>query len=287
MNEKTYIKQRVNLTGVASQYLEQHINKLLDKNYFPRYKFQLSYLAKFSKIVDGEENVFHKWVKSDFNYNHMQNTFSTNLNVHNTSMQKLDDEQLEGSGFVLNGIVNVLLEIYKVNDIQASSYVELPEKYKNNKSTKNIKNDDQYCFLWCILAHLCPVEDHKNRTSNVSMHFNKLNLKGLEFPMKVKDIPKFENLNNLNVNVFELTNSVLTPIHINKNYLQPQSELLLFENHFCLLTKLHCLINKSSHMKWVCGRCLTSFSSEEFSINTLTVVKNNNQLISHSVGRIT
>ena len=95
------------------------------------------------------------------------------------------------------------------------------------------------------------------------MHFNKLKLKGLEFPMKVKDIPKFENLNNLNVNVFELTGTVLTPIHINKNYLQTQIDLLLFENHYCLITKLHCLINKDSHMKWVCRRCLTTFSSED------------------------
>ena len=62
---------------------------------------------------------------------------------------------------------------------------------------------------------------------------NKLNLEGLGFPMKVKDIPKFEKLNNLNVNVFELTNSVrscaLTPILINKKYLQPQIDLLLIE----------------------------------------------------------
>ena len=62
--------------------------------------------------------------------------------------------------------------------------------------------------------------------------------------------------------MFELTGTVLTPIHINKNYLQPQIELLLYENHYCLITKLHCLINKRSHMKHVCRRCLTAFSSE-------------------------
>ena len=198
----------------------------------------MSYLAEFSNY--GEEKVvFHKWVKSDFNYNHMQSTSGTNLNVHNSLMQKLDDEQLEGSGFVLNGIVNVILEIYKVNDIQASSWVELPEKHKNNKSIINIKNDDQFCFLWCILAHLFPVEDHQKRTSSYSMLTNKLILNGLEFPMKVKDIPKFKNLNNLNVNVFELTGAVLTPFHINKNYLQSQIDLLLFENHYSLITKLH------------------------------------------------
>ena len=263
VNEKTYIKLRVKPTN----HLEEQINDLLNKNYFPRYKFQLSYLAKFSKIVSGqssaEEIVFHKWVKSDFNYNHTQIAFGTNPNIHNILMQKLDDEQLEGSGFVLNGIVNVILEIYKVNDIQASSWVELPEKYKNNKSIINIKNDDQFCFLWCILAHLFPVEDHKNRTSNYSMHTNKLILNGLEFPMKTKDIPKFENLNNLNVNVFELTKTVLTPIHTNTNYDQPQIDLLLYQNHYCLITKLHCLINKDSHMKWVCRKCLTAFSSED------------------------
>ena len=66
---------------------------------------------------------------------------------------------------------------------------------------------------------------------------NKLNLEGLEFPMKVKDNLMFENLNKLNVNVFELTGTVLTPIHINKNLLQPQNDLLLFENHYCLITK--------------------------------------------------
>ena len=126
MNDKTYIKLRVNST----ENLEHHINELLDKNYFPRYKYQLSYLAKFSKIVNGEENVFHKWVKSDLNYNH------TYLSVHNTLMQKLDDEQLEGSGFVFNGIVNVILEIYKVNAIHASSWIELPDKSKKKINYK-------------------------------------------------------------------------------------------------------------------------------------------------------
>ena len=85
-------------------------------------------------------------------------------------MQKLDDEQLEGSGFVLNGIVNVILEIYKVNDIQASSWVELPEKYKNNKSIINIKNDDQFCFLWCILEHLCQKQQPTNITFSWKDH---------------------------------------------------------------------------------------------------------------------
>ena len=90
----------------------------------------------------------------------MRGTFGTQQDVRNSLMQKLDDEQLEGSDSVFQCIVNVILEMYKVNDIQDSSYIELPEKYKNNKSIINIKNNDQICFLWCILAYLYPVEDH-------------------------------------------------------------------------------------------------------------------------------
>ena len=93
------------------------------------------------------------------------------------------------------------------------------------------------------------------------MHFNKFNIEGLEVPIEVKDIPKFENLNiGLRIIVFELNGTVLTPTHINKNYLQPQIDIMLYENHYCLINRLHCLIIQNSHMKHVCRRCLTAFS---------------------------
>ena len=63
-------------------------------------------------------------------------------------MQKLIDEQLEGLGFVLNGGVNVTLERNKVSDFQASSYIELREKYKKNQSIIIIKNNEQFCFFF-------------------------------------------------------------------------------------------------------------------------------------------
>ena len=60
------------------------------------------------------------------------------------------------------------------------------------------------------------------------MHMNKLNLKALEFPIKIKDFPKFKNLNNLNENVFELGGTVLTLIQINTNYDQQLIDLILY-----------------------------------------------------------
>ena len=50
MNENTYITLKINPTS----NLEDHINELLNKRFFPRYEYPLSYSGKFSKSVNGE-----------------------------------------------------------------------------------------------------------------------------------------------------------------------------------------------------------------------------------------
>ena len=67
---------------------------------------------------------FYKKLTSNSNYIYLDK------NVHHLPMQKLDDEQLEGSGFVFKCIEDVISEEKKFNDIQSSSWVELPEHYK-------------------------------------------------------------------------------------------------------------------------------------------------------------
>ena len=45
-------------------------------------------------------------------------------------MAKFGHIQKERSGFVFQGIKHLVSEIYKVNLMKASSYIELPENYK-------------------------------------------------------------------------------------------------------------------------------------------------------------
>ena len=68
------------------------------------------------------------------------------MHIHNILMQKLDDEQLEGSDFQFQEIEEVILQIYKIIDFQASSYIELPPKYKNIQSIINIKMMINFVF---------------------------------------------------------------------------------------------------------------------------------------------
>ena len=50
--------------------------------------------------------------------------------------------------------------------------------------------------------------------------------------MKIKDIPETEKLNNLKVNVWDLSSKdkTLPPKHFNKNCYEEQIDLLFYEN---------------------------------------------------------
>ena len=120
--------------------------------------------------------------------------------------------------------------MFKYHDIRASSYCKLPKSFYNSTSIINIRNDDNYCFLWSILFHKYKVDNHREKVSNYKKHFHELNQDDIQFPMKIKDIPTFERLNNLNIIVFKLSanDKTLSTKYVNKNYYDEQIDLLLY-----------------------------------------------------------
>ena len=82
--------------------------------------------------------------------------------------------------------------------------------------------------------------------------------------MKIKDIPTFERINNLNINVFELSanDKSLSPKYVNKNYYDDQIDLLLYENHYCLITNLHNFCKNNEHYNHLCRRCLNTYGDQ-------------------------
>ena len=128
--------------------------------------------------------------------------------------------------------------MFRYHDIRASSYCNLPKLFCYSDSIINIQNIANYCFLLSILAHKYKVDNRRERVSNYAKHFHELNRSDLQFPMKIKDISAFEQLNKPNINVFELSSNekTLSPKYINKNYYKEQRDLLLYDNHYCLIT---------------------------------------------------
>ena len=61
------------------------------------------------------------------------------------------------------------------------------------KGLRNIKNNDQKCFLWCHVRHINPLKEHPERILKIDKEIAcNLNHDKIEFPVKEKDFEKVE-----------------------------------------------------------------------------------------------
>ena len=108
------------------------------------------------------------------------------------------------------------LEIYtnEFKPMRGSSYIPLPDWIMRKKAIVSIRNKDDKCFLWSVLRYLHPREKNDSRLSDLKKYEFSLNTKGITFPMKVKDITKFENLNPdiPGINVFSNDGNTIYPL---------------------------------------------------------------------------
>ena len=140
----------------------------------------------------------------------------------------------------------------------------------------NIENTDKYCFIWSILASLHPCNNnHPNRVSNYKQYFNELNINGFGFAneFKCSDGHKFNELNNLSINIFELNfyqdqnkwKHKLIPIQVTKKNSDRVIDLAIYKNHYILIKKLDVFLG-DHNKKIICRQCLSSYTSENMVI---------------------
>jgi hypothetical protein len=135
-----------------------------------------------------------------------------------------------------------------------------------------VKNDDEKCFLWSVLADKYSAWPHPDRVSNYRKHFSELNAQGLQFPLAVTDVKKFENLNpTFSVNVFSFEKGDIAPLYVTPlRERDTHVNLLLIHNkekmHYLLIKDLsrfvagRSLCTRKAH---VCPYCLHCFWQEE------------------------
>ena len=130
--------------------------------------------------------------------------------------------------------------------MNGSNYVKIPLR---PNAILNIENNDKYCFLWSILAFLHPCNNnHPNRVSKYKQHFNELKIQEFDFTngFKCTDMHRFNYLNNLSVNIFEINfyhdqnkwRHKLIPIEISRNNSDRVIDLANYKNHYVLIKKL-------------------------------------------------
>ena len=160
-------------------------------------------------------------------------------------MIKLADYQMNGSGWYFKEVISFEIHTVDYKPIKGSCHIPLPDFLMRKKAIINMENKDDKCFLWCVLRYLHPVQKNASRINDLREYENDLNFKGIDFPIRVKDIQKFENQSpNLPaINVFSINdNNKIYPLRLNQKDAKKSIDLFLFskdENqHYSLIKKL-------------------------------------------------
>ena len=285
------------LSYVKDMVFELIENYLIESNI----KIQLI-LNVLTSIGDyGEENY-----REDNTYLNSITKLITESNNLNEIYEEITDHILEsfssyegrGSGWKFMGIQYLEILITKVKHFGGSSYIELPSEIKNKKACVNVQNNNQECFKFSILTavHYDEIQKDHFRPSKYTKWLNDLNFDGIDFPVDLKDIDKFENQNPYRINVLGYENKEIYPLRISnkilsevfrssrakpgpsqgvaKNCDELTINLLLINdensdkinNHYVWIKDLSRLlskqISKNKCKKYICIRCFNCFRLE-------------------------
>ena len=150
------------------------------------------------------------------------------------------------------------------------SYIELPKSLQR-QGLINIKNTDNYCFIWSYIRYINPLSKNPNRITRSDKElFNNIyeKLKYFEFPLKIKkNIEKIEDILKINICILSSDeNNNIFPMFSSENNHKNDLNLFYYKDHICLIKDLNKYLhrnNKNKNKTYFCSRCLNSFISEE------------------------
>ena len=156
------------------------------------------------------------------------------------------------------------------------------------KAIVSIRNKDSKCFLWSVLRYLHPREKNDCRLTDLKQYEHELNIsKGFTFPVKIRDITKFETLNPdlPGINVFSVTHDKkFYPLRMALRDPQKSIDLFLYEEngkcHYSLIKNFSRLFrsqitSRTNEPIHICKRCFTHFTKEELLQKHILYCSNN------------
>ena len=211
----------------------------------------------------------------------------THINLKSTDVEKLIDKcvkkiiedleeyQRNGSRWYFNEVVQLEIHTVEFNPTNGSSYIPLPDWIKNKKAIVNIENKDEKCFLWCILRYLYPKDRDEERLTGLKKYEFSLNTEGIDFPMKLKHISKFEKLNPSlpGINVFSVNdNKKFYPLRMVEKDCLNTIDLFFYEqdgiSHYSLIKNFTRLVksqitSSKNGSLYICKKCFTHYTKYE------------------------
>ena len=143
-------------------------------------------------------------------------------NIRHPILTEMEEFQEKDSRRTLHSIIKLEVNINKLNPMKGSTYIELPKQVQGKEACINVQNrDDNECFKWALLSAIHPVNKKQympNRVSNYHQYKNNLNFSGIKFPVAIRDVSKFEQQNDISVNIYGLIKKKqkfsVVPLHL-------------------------------------------------------------------------
>ena len=249
-----------------------------------KFKYQTVFSARFDKQDEDNQVLDETELFINLNINHnLTQSDLDKINIISPLEFQIQQQEMKDSGWRFDKINTMTIYFYKTSEMNGSNYIKIPLR---SNAILNVENNDKYCFLWSILAWLHPCNNnHPNRVSNYKQYFNELNIQDFDFTngFKCSDVHKFNELNNLSVNIFELNfyqdqnqwKHKLIPIEISKNISDRVIDLAIYKNHYVLIKKLDVFLG-DQNKKYICRQCLSSYTSQNMLIKHKPKCENNN-----------
>ena len=247
------IKEKSALDGFANKYIVEGESDVLPFEFF---KSKSSYLKEFLR---NHRNIKVRFVlvclmeqikgdhklsitvrdKAYFNSDTYVNLESTDVKEILAKaifiiLEYIRIYQQNGSGWYFKKVINLEIHTADYNPMRGSSYIPLPDWIIRKRAILNILNKDEKCFLWCVLRYLHPKDKNDTRITDLKQYENTLNTKGIKFPIKLKDIAKFESLNPSlpGINVFSVNEKKrFYPLRMANRNPQETIDLFLYEEN--------------------------------------------------------
>ena len=136
----------------------------------------------------------------------------------------------------------------------------------------NIKNIDDFCFIWCYIRYINPQNKNPNRiTSKDKKLFDEIKQKliNFKFPLEINKnkIKKIEDILKINICILTADEKEnIYPMFSSENDHKSDLNLFYYMNHICLIKDINKYLfrnNRDKNKKYFCVRCLNSFISEE------------------------
>ena len=171
--------------------------------------------------------------------------------------------------------------------LRGETWIALPKELANKNAIINMKNTDNKCFLWCVLRALNPKDNHPERIDKkLKEKENTLNMDGIEYPVSLKDIDKFEKQNpTISITVFSYNEkNKVFPLRVSKYAYTWEVNILLMliekdgVKHYTWVKNISRLLSSqvSNHREkhHFCLRCLNPFWSHKSLEKHLEYCKN-------------